>query len=70
MEEMALVYTTWPDAETAEAAARQALARRLAACANIMGPMRAIYRWNGEIESSAETPMLLKTRFFLAGAPE
>ncbi len=68
MEEMALVYTTWPDAETAEAAARQALTRRLAACANIMGGMRSIYRWEGELRTDEEVAMLLKTRLSLTEA--
>ena len=67
MEEMALIYTTWPDAETAEAAAEKAVEARLAACANILAPMRSIYRWNGEVQREAEVPMLLKTRMSLSG---
>jgi periplasmic divalent cation tolerance protein len=61
MDELIVLYTTWPDAETAEAFARRAVEARLAACANVLAPMRSIYRWEGEIHSEAETPMLLKT---------
>lgn len=68
MEEIVLVYTTWPDAETAQAAAEEAIEARLAACANILAPMRSIYRWAGEIQRQAETPMILKTRMSCAPA--
>ena len=61
MDDLIVLYTTWPDAETAEAFGRLAVEQRLAACANVMAPMRSIYRWEGAIQSEAETPMLLKT---------
>ena len=62
MDEMVLVYTTWPDAETAQAAAEAAIEARLAACANILAPTRSIYAWKGRLERETEIPMLLKTR--------
>lgn len=34
---------------------------RLAACANIQGPCRSIYRWQGRIERAEEVPTLFKT---------
>jgi periplasmic divalent cation tolerance protein len=61
MDELVILYTTWPDAETAEACGRAAVEEKLAACANLLAPMRSIYRWEGEIQAEAETPMLLKT---------
>jgi len=61
MDELLILYTTWPDAETAEACGRAAVEEKLAACANLLAPMRSIYRWEGEIQVEAETPMLLKT---------
>jgi periplasmic divalent cation tolerance protein len=67
MSEFVLVYTTWPDAETAEAAGAAALAERLAACANVLAPMRSIYWWQGALERAEETPMLFKTTRALAG---
>ena len=45
MSEAVLVYTTWPDAESAEKAGAEAVAERLAACANVLAPMRSIYRF-------------------------
>jgi periplasmic divalent cation tolerance protein len=67
VDESVILYTTWPDAETAEAFAAEAVADRLAACANLLAPMISIYRWEGAIERSAEVPMLLKTT--VAAAP-
>jgi periplasmic divalent cation tolerance protein len=66
MSEVVVLYTTWPDAETAEAFAAEAVAERLAACANILGPMRSVYRWNGAIDQATEVPMLLKTTIICA----
>lgn len=68
MEEMLLVYTTWPDAETAQAAGLAAVQVGLAACANVLAPMRSIYVWKGAPTQHDETPMLLKTRGSCAGA--
>jgi len=61
MPEIVLLYTTWPDAETAEAAAAEAVAERLAACANIHQPMESIYHWQGAVERAGEIPVLFKT---------
>lgn len=61
MDDLVVLYTTWPDAETAEAFGRRAVEERLAACANVLAPMRSIYRWEGELQVETETPMLLKT---------
>ncbi|HEY3814204.1 MAG TPA: divalent-cation tolerance protein CutA [Caulobacteraceae bacterium] len=61
MSEVVVLYTTWPDAGTAETAAAEAIAERLCACANIQAPMVSIYRWEGAVERTAETPVLFKT---------
>ena len=61
MPDVILLYTTWPDAEKAQAAAEAAIAARLAACVNIFAPIQSIYRWEGEIERAVETPMTLKS---------
>jgi periplasmic divalent cation tolerance protein len=68
MDDPVILYTTWPDAETAAATGRAAVQARLAACANILSPMRSIYRWQGALEEVVETPMLLKTTAALADA--
>jgi periplasmic divalent cation tolerance protein len=61
MPQAVILYTTWPDAEKAEAVGAEAVAQRLAACCNVFAPIRSIYRWQGEIERAAEVPMTFKT---------
>lgn len=60
-DEVAVLYTTWPDAESAAAAGRLLVEERLCACANILAPMRSIYRWDGAVEEATEVPALFKT---------
>jgi periplasmic divalent cation tolerance protein len=57
-----LVLTTVPDAETAERLARTLVEERLAACVNVLPPMRSVYRWKGQIESANEQLLVIKTR--------
>lgn len=56
------VYATFANAEEAGRIARILVEERLAACSNILGPCRSIYRWQGAIEESGEVAALFKTR--------
>ncbi|MCR9130167.1 MAG: divalent-cation tolerance protein CutA [Alphaproteobacteria bacterium] len=64
---MGLLYTTWPDGESAEAAAEALLAEGLIACANILGEARSVFRWKGEVQRETETIALFKTSAARAG---
>jgi periplasmic divalent cation tolerance protein len=55
------VYATFADAEEAERIGRQVLDERLAACVNILGPSRSIYRWQGTVEHADEIAAIFKT---------
>jgi periplasmic divalent cation tolerance protein len=55
------VYAIFADAEEAERIGRTAVEERLAACINILGPIRSIYRWQGEVETTEEVAAILKT---------
>jgi periplasmic divalent cation tolerance protein len=57
-----LVLTNMPDQETAIKLARTLVGKRLAACANVMDGCSSIFRWQGEIQSEREFPVLIKTR--------
>ncbi len=57
----ALVWSPFPDAESASAAAKTLLDERLVACANIIPGIRSLYEWNGERGEATEAAMLLKT---------
>ena len=55
------VYAIFASAEEAERIGRAVVEARLAACINILGPVRSIYRWKGEIETADEVAAILKT---------
>lgn len=63
-----LVYVTAGSAEEAARLARTLVGERLAACANILGPIASVYWWEGKLEEAAETAFLLKTRRALVPA--
>jgi len=56
-----IVLTTTGLKETAEQLARQLVERRLAACVNIVGPIRSVYRWKEKLENEQEYLLLIKT---------
>lgn len=62
------VYCIFADAEEAERIGRAVIDERLAACINILGECRSIYRWQGAIETAAEVPAILKTTAQVADA--
>ena len=62
MDEVVIVYTTYPSLVEAEAAGRRLVEEKLAACVNILPQMVSIYRWKGAVERADEVVMLVKTR--------
>jgi periplasmic divalent cation tolerance protein len=58
---IASVYAVFADAREAESVARAVVEERLAACANILGPCRSIYRWQGKAEEADEVAAIFKT---------
>ena len=62
---VALVYITAGNAEEARRIGRVLVESRLAACANILGPTTAIYRWEGAIQEDNEAVLIVKTRMAL-----
>ena len=55
------VLTTTDTAEKAETLAHGAVAARVAACAQVSGPVTSVYRWEGEVRTDREWQVLLKT---------
>ena len=55
------VYAVFANAEEAERIGRVAVQERLAACINILGPIRSFYRWQDEVESADEVAAIFKT---------
>lgn len=59
-EEIRLGWTTVTTAEEARRLAEGAVAVCLAACAQIDGPIRSVYRWEGKIENAEEFRVTFK----------
>ncbi len=55
------VMTTLGEREDADRIARLVVERRLAACAQVIGPVSSTYWWRGELESATEWLCLIKT---------
>ncbi|WP_031082681.1 divalent-cation tolerance protein CutA [Streptomyces sp. NRRL WC-3549] len=55
------VLTTTDSEDKAGEIARGAVEARLAACAQISGPVTSVYRWQGALEQAQEWQVLLKT---------
>jgi periplasmic divalent cation tolerance protein len=55
------VTTTIDSRQEAATLARSAVEERLAACAQLVGPIASTYWWEGEIESAEEWMVLFKT---------
>ncbi|MEU9131370.1 divalent-cation tolerance protein CutA [Kitasatospora sp. NPDC048540] len=61
MTDVLTVTTTTDSAEFAAALARSAVTAKLAACAQVDGPITSVYRWQGELETAREWRVVLKT---------
>lgn len=59
--ETVVVLVTFPVDGDADTFARTLVDERLAACVNILPPMRSVYRWQGKTESADERQLLIKT---------
>ena len=55
------IYAVFATAEEAERIGRTVVEEKLAACINILGSCRSIYRWQGAIETADEVAAILKT---------
>ena len=66
MEEPVLLYLTCANKDEAKTIARTLIDERLIACANILGKMTSVYRWEGTVVEDEEIAVLLKTRRDLA----
>lgn len=61
MTEHVQVTTTIDSEAAANALARSAVEARVAACAQVTGPVASIYRWQGAVETAAEWQVVFKT---------
>jgi periplasmic divalent cation tolerance protein len=55
------LYAIFADGAEAERIGRAMVEERLAACVNILGEVRSIYRWKDKVESANEIAAIFKT---------
>lgn len=68
MSDHRLVYTTWPNPESAAEAARLLVEERLAACANILPGALSFFWWENEVQGETEVVVIFKTQKSRAAA--
>jgi periplasmic divalent cation tolerance protein len=56
-----VVFSTFPSPEKAAEVGKTLVTEGLAACVNLVGPVRSIYKWKGELCDDAETLAIMKT---------
>jgi len=56
-----IIFSTFPDIETARRIATTLVNERLAACANILPAVESVYWWKGAVETAGETMAIFKT---------
>jgi periplasmic divalent cation tolerance protein len=56
-----ILVTTGSETE-AESIAKALVGEQLAACVNILSPIRSIYRWEGKVTDEREWLLVIKTR--------
>ena len=57
-----VVYVTVGSPGEGERLAHALVEERLAACVSRLGPVRSVYRWQGQIEQSEEELLIIKTK--------
>jgi len=63
-----IVLMTAGSAAEGEAIAGALVQEQLAACVNVVGPIRSVYRWQGAVERAEEHLLIAKTRADLFAA--
>ncbi len=61
MNEIILVYITTPNVAEAKKIASALVQEKLAACANILPQISSVFYWNGGLQETDESLLLLKT---------
>ncbi len=57
-----LVYMTAANRREAGKIAQALVEERLAACANVLGPIQSFYWWEGRVQNGREVALVAKTR--------
>jgi periplasmic divalent cation tolerance protein len=66
MTDYIIITTTFPHQDSAKAAAKLLVEKRLAACVQLL-PINSVYSWQGEVCDENEVLLLIKSRAALFG---
>jgi periplasmic divalent cation tolerance protein len=61
MTDKRIILSTAGSEEEARRIAQALVDRELAACVNVVGPIRSVYRWKGAVENASEHLLIIKT---------
>ena len=61
MTDKVVVLSTCGSSQEALRIARSLVEERLAACVNVLPPMRSLYRWQGRVHDDREQQLVIKT---------
>lgn len=61
MTDKIVILSTCGSSDEAERLARKIVEQRLAACVNVVSPVRSFYRWKGAVEDASEWLLVIKT---------
>lgn len=61
MSDVRLILCTFPNTESARQIGTALIEKQLAACVNLLPGVESVYRWQGQVESAAETLAIFKT---------
>ena len=62
MTDYVVILVTASSESEAETIAKALVEERLAACVNVISPIRSLYRWEGKVTGDREWLLLIKTR--------
>lgn len=57
-----VIYVTAPDEELAGSIALRLVEAKLAACVNVVSPIRSVYRWEKKVCDDREVLLIVKTK--------
>ena len=61
MNDLRLVFITFPSMDSARQIGTLLVEKQLAACVNFIPAVESVYRWQGKVESSSEVLAIFKT---------
>lgn len=64
--EVSIIWSMFPDKESAGSAARLLVEERLVACATVLASAQSHFRWQGGLQQADEVPLLCKASTDLA----